>query len=60
MAPQTGAFCRRSISGFLLASVGVFVNFLESIASQFLHFFDRSKADLGGWLSNNIFNLFAR
>ena len=33
------------------------MNFLESIASQFLLFFDRSEADLGGWLSNNIFNL---
>ena len=54
---KPGALCRRSINGFLLASAGVFVNFLES---QFLQFFDRSKAVLGGWLSNNIFYLFAQ
>ena len=46
MVPQPGAFCRRSINGFLLASAGVFVNFLESIASQFLPFFDSDRKQL--------------
>ena len=30
------------------------VHFPESIASQFLHSFDKPKTALGGWLSNNI------
>ena len=40
--------------GFLPVRRVVNVHFPESIASQFLHFFYKSKAALGGWLSNNI------